>query len=355
MDTACKTMSKDTSINPSVDLLRDAILGLSFTFYGHQNHQPDIISKGYSQYGVVLRRLNTHLARPALQTSDETILTALTCMLLEIFLPTGPDNFFKHIMGIEAILELRGAPSPPYDDNTLTLLSGIRVLSIICGLAKARPSIFSRPEWKCIPCKRTGEAGQLRHRILMVLAECTKLVSKRVSVVATGDVDDARALIGDSKLLLAELEAILPDWVAYNEVQMQDTTSDLAKEMHIAHQESATTYMIYHTSYICLIQFLDSLEPSPRYIPLRKVAAIKIIKTLRMKIQAQFAGGPESNAVTFLATKVAWEALGGVHSPEGRKLARMIRQTVSGSGDVGSDSRVQPVRFAMASSSNTEY
>ncbi|KAH7135540.1 hypothetical protein B0J11DRAFT_564862 [Dendryphion nanum] len=360
VEMACNSVMTNTlTSTPSIDLLRDAILGLSFTFYGYQHRQAGIMSKGYSQYGVVLRRLNTHLTRPGLQTSHETILTALTCMLLEIFLPTGPDNFFKHLTGIEAILELRGAPSPPYDDETITLLSGIRVLSIVSGLARSKPSLFSRPEWKRIPCKRMGEAGQLRHRIFMILADCTTLMSRRGIVVATEDFAARQALLEDSKLLLTELEEILPDWVAYNEVQMQGPTSKLAKEMRIANQDSALTCMLYYAGYICLIQLIDFIEPSSHYRSLRNSAAVKILKSLQLKISDQSSGGPESNTVTYVATKIAWEALGGIHSPEGRKLARLVRQTASGvSTDAVWQSKVQPVRFAMASANiddNSQY
>jgi hypothetical protein len=95
---------------PALNLLRKAIVSLSVTFFGIQHHETRIIAKGYDQYGGVLRRLNTTLAIPEQQTTNETLLTALTCMLLEVFMPTGPSNFLKHQRGIETIMCLRGPP-----------------------------------------------------------------------------------------------------------------------------------------------------------------------------------------------------------------------------------------------------
>lgn len=144
-----KSLGLDES--PEIVLLRDAVMSLAVTFYGTQQCQPNIRSRGYRQYGQVLRQLNQHLSLPGLQTVDETILAALTCLLLEIFLPTGPNHFLKHMRGIEAMLDLRGPPPTSMSTTTHILFHGLRVLSVISGLAMARPALYSRKEWKQIP------------------------------------------------------------------------------------------------------------------------------------------------------------------------------------------------------------
>ncbi|KAJ8115352.1 hypothetical protein OPT61_g2982 [Boeremia exigua] len=165
--------------NPGVDLLRQSLLSLSVTFFGKQHRQNQVTRRGYAQYGEVLRRLNFHLTQPELQTTDETILTALTCMLLEIFLPTGPKNFFKHHQGLEAIMAMRGPPKDTAGDNAI-IFRGLRILSIIGALAESRPSLYAREEWKRVPPpENANDILILQHRILDCLADCTQHLSDR--------------------------------------------------------------------------------------------------------------------------------------------------------------------------------
>lgn len=319
---------------PGIALLRDSIMSLAITFYGSQHRQMKIKNRGYQQYGNVLRQLNTHLSQPELQTTNETILTALTCMLLEIFLPTGPNNFLKHMHGIECMLEIRGPPS--LDDNeTALLFHGLRLLSIIGGLATSRPSLYSRPEWKKMPCIQKDEAGMLRHRMFMILADATRLRYERNVALSMELKENHPALILETRSLLTCLEEIRSDWVIFNEKHLDESTSQMGKELRIANHVSATAHMLYHTTHICLLEILESLEPSSKYASLRNAAAIKIMKSLELKAYEQRTGAPESNTIGFVATKVAWQALGGFHSPEGRKLAKVVKSAVNGVFAVG--------------------
>ncbi|KAF2680423.1 hypothetical protein K458DRAFT_263785, partial [Lentithecium fluviatile CBS 122367] len=164
--------------DPGLHLLRKAILSLSVTFFGSQNRQGAITNRGYRQYGDVLRQLNAHLAHSQLQTTDETILTAATCMLLEIFLPTGPANFLKHVRGIEAILEIRGPPTSAAGDSAF-IINNLQAVSIIGALAEGRPSVWAKPEWKRIPLVFTDEGSVIRHNLWMVLADCSLANNER--------------------------------------------------------------------------------------------------------------------------------------------------------------------------------
>jgi hypothetical protein len=314
---------------PTLNLLRDSIMSLAVTFYGSQHRQTTIKNRGYEKYGKVLRQLNSHLAQPDLQTTNETILTALTCMLLEIFLPTGPNNFLKHMRGIEIMLEIRGPPNDP-DGETALIFHGLRLLCIIGALATSRPSLYSREEWKRVPCIQKDEAGILRHRIFTILADGTRLRHERDLAQSLGIVDRHPCIIIETQLLLAELEEIRVDWVAFNESQLDNSTTQLGKEIHVANHVSATVGMLYYTTYICLLEVIESLESSSKYASLRNAAAIKILKCLELKSYEQREGAPESNTIGFVATKVAWQALGGFNSPEGRKLAKVVKAATNG-------------------------
>jgi hypothetical protein len=151
------------SDNPGLDLLRKGILTLSITFFGSQHRQDIITNKGYAQYSEVLRQLNLHLADPELQLTNETLLTALSCMLLEIFLPTGPRNFLKHQRGLDAIAMLRGPPKES-DVTTATIFRGLRILSVVGSLVESRTSLYSEEEWKKIPPVQASEAGYFQHQ-----------------------------------------------------------------------------------------------------------------------------------------------------------------------------------------------
>jgi hypothetical protein len=319
----------DNPNQPSISLLRDSIMSLAITFYGSQHRQTDIKNRGYEKYGKVLRQLNNHLAQPDLQTTNETILTALTCMLLEIFLPTGPNNFLKHMRGIESILEIRGPPNDP-DGETALIFHGLRLLSIVGALATSRPSLYSRQEWKRVPCVQKDEAGILRHRVFTILADSTRLRHERDLAQSLGLVERCPCIVLEAQLLLNELEEIRADWVAFNETQLDNSTTQLGKEIHVANHVSATVGMLYYTTHICLLEIIESLEPSSKYASLRNAAAIKILKCLELKSYEQREGAPESNTIGFVATKVAWQALGGFNSPEGRKLAKVVKASSNG-------------------------
>lgn len=319
----------DDPEQPTISLLRDSIMSLAVTFYGSQHRQTNIKNRGYEMYGKVLRQLNSHLAQPDLQTTNETILTALTCMLLEIFLPTGPNNFLKHMRGIESILEIRGPPNDP-DGETALIFHGLRLLSIVGALATSRPSLYSRQEWKQVPCIQKDEAGILRHRVFTILADGTRLRHERDLAQSLGLVERYPCIVLETRLLLDELEEIRADWVVFNESQLDNSTTQLGKDMHIANHVSATVGMLYHTTHICLLEVIESLDPSSKYASLRNAAAIKILKCLELKSYEQREGAPESNTIGFVATKVAWQALGGFNSPEGRKLAKVVKAATNG-------------------------
>jgi hypothetical protein len=319
------TASNDA--DPGIGLLHKAVLSLSTTFFGSQHRQHHITNKGYAQYGEVLRQLNSHLATPELQQTNETLLTALACMLLEIFLPTGPTNFLKHQRGLDAIATLRGPPTES-QGTTATIFRGLRILSIVGSLAESRPSLYASEEWKRVPPVIASEAGILQHHVFTVLADCTRLISRRnASFASAAPPESHAALLAEVDEVLGDLEALHPLWEALNEHQMAQTVeqSDLAKAMGVANSVSATAYMLYHTAYICIIQIKDSLSPSSMNKALRNAAATTIARCLELKEHEQREGAPQSNTIAFVATKVAWQALGSFNSPEGERLARVVR------------------------------
>jgi hypothetical protein len=319
--------------DPGIDLLRQSMLSLSVTFFGKQHRQSQITSKGYSLYGNVLRQLNRHLAVPELQTTDETILTSLTCMLLEIFLPTGPKNFFKHHRGLEAIMAMRGPPSDTTGD-TATIFRGLRILSIIGALAESRPSIYARDEWRNAPPPADAtDTMILQHHIFTCLADCTQLMGERDAILnGTAPLWAYEPLLQRVQNTLDDLIKLWPLYERFNALQRDPSKrlSPLAEELGVANHFSATALMLYNTVHICILQIIESLAPSPQNTALRNEAAMTIAKCLELKEYEKREGAHESNTIGFVATKIAWQALGGFNSPEGRRLAKTVSTHLNG-------------------------
>ncbi|KAJ4983622.1 C6 finger domain-containing protein [Stagonosporopsis vannaccii] len=317
---------------PGVDLLRRSLLSLSVTFFGKQHRQNQITRRGYAQYGEVLRILNSHLAQPELQTTDETILTALTCMLLEIFLPTGPKNFFKHHRGLEAIMAMRGPPTETTGD-TATIFRGLRILSIIGAVAESRPSLYAREEWKRVPPPANAtEVMILQHHILACLADCTQLMGDRDALLnGTAPLCTYEPLRKRVQSTMEDLQELYPLYECYNASQanMPRPSTPLAVELGVSNYMAATVLMLYNTVLICLLQIIDSLDPSPSNTVLRNKAAMVIAKCLELKEYERREGVYESNTIAFVATKIAWQALGGFDSPEGRRLAKSVNEVLT--------------------------
>lgn len=316
-----------------IELLRQSMLSLAVTFFGKQHRQNQITRKGYTLYGDVLRQLNRHLAIPEYQTTDETILTALTCMLLEIFLPTGPKNFFKHHRGLEAIMAMRGPPKDTSGDSA-TIFRGLRILSIIGALAESRPSIYAKDEWKNAPPPADAtEPMILQHHIFTCLADCTQLMGERDAILnGTAPLWAYEPLLQRVQDTLDDLTKLWPLYERFNALQKDPSKplSPLAEELGVANHVSATALMLYNTVHICILQIFDSLAPSLENTALRNDAAMTIAKCLELKEYEKREGAHESNTIGFVATKIAWQALGGFDSPEGRRLAKTVSTHLNG-------------------------
>jgi hypothetical protein len=163
-------------------------------------------------------------------------------------------------------------------------------------------------------------------------AECTQLTSDCNSLIASGTaLHNREPLLAQIDDTMNNLITLYPVWARINNDQLQQTEdSRMAKELGIANRLSASAYMLYYTAYICILQMKDSLEPSSTNKELRNDGAMKIATCLELKGHDEQEGAAESNAMSFVATKIAWQALGGLGTPEGRRLARVVRSSVNG-------------------------
>jgi hypothetical protein len=158
------------------------------------------------------------------------------------------------------------------------------------------------------------------------MSDCDTLLA------SSSEPESSELLLGRLEGTMADLCALYPLWECINNNQLHqvDISSRMAKELGIANHRTATAYMLYHTVNICILQMKDMLAPSRTNMELRNEAAMKIATCLELKEHETRDGVTESNTVGFVATKVAWQALGGFNTPEGRRLAQVVRSAVSG-------------------------
>ncbi|KAI8936740.1 hypothetical protein NX059_007127 [Plenodomus lindquistii] len=322
------TVSSTRFRDPGLALLRKSMMSLAVTFFGSRHYHDALVKKGYHQYGEVLRQLNTHLALPKLQTANETLLTSLACMLLEIFLPTGPRNFLNHVRGIEAMIKLRGPPTTLAGVDAI-IHRGVRSISIMSALSESRPTLFNETEWKQAPLPLDMTEGNvIQYRIFGVLAECSRLLALRDDALE-GDAQVEKLLALDREItrVSSQLESIKPSLDAINArlISGAPTQSPLAADLGVADRSTILPYILYNTAYLLIIQLRHLLRPSSIYVALRNATATKISQLMELQQNEN-----HSNTLYGIATKMAWQAIGSFESPEGLRLAAMVRKVMDG-------------------------
>lgn len=314
-------------LEPGLDLLRNAILSLSASFFGTQLHQTAILNRGYRCYGQVLTQLNNHLAQPHLQTTDETIMTAIACMLLEIFAPTGPDKFLEHVRGVEAIITARGPPSSP-NGSRAEVLSGVRILCVVGALVQRRMTIWATPEWRSIPSAQTDEGLLVRHEVLSVMADLTVLAKERPIVSPAAAHEGRLRALAFAQICSNNLTALYHRWNRHN-AGLQIKQTPPGADPVITNYASAITYMLYNTAFIFTQRILHLLNPSEENQSLKVAAALQIVRCLEVTANEKDISG-ESNTITFVATRTAWMTLGAHHASERQRLSNALKSGVDG-------------------------
>ncbi|KAG9191890.1 hypothetical protein G6011_10624 [Alternaria panax] len=159
-------------------LFVQAALSFATLFFGSRYQQNRILAQGYAIHGVALKRLNHALGELERRSRDDVIVSVVILAMLELFMPTGPKNWLKHMLGLEQLLALRDPSSLVYASvRTLELYKGVRHMILIASLRNRTPSIFARPEWKSV--LRTALSLETREEqdLHDVLADCSVLMA----------------------------------------------------------------------------------------------------------------------------------------------------------------------------------
>jgi hypothetical protein len=171
--------TKDSSIaKEGAPLFIQAALSFATLFFGSRYQQNGILTQGYTIHGVALKRLNQALSEPERRMCDDVIVSVIILAMLELFMPTGPKNWLKHMLGLEQLLALRDPGSLVYASfRTLELYKGVRHMILIASLRNRSPSIFARPEWKSVLRTALSLETPEEQDLHDVLADCSVLMA----------------------------------------------------------------------------------------------------------------------------------------------------------------------------------
>lgn len=342
-------------------IFRQAVLSFAVIFFGTRHRQTSIINNGYALLGGTLRQLNQALSDSKCYVHDAIILSVVTLALLESFVPTGPNHFLQHMLGLERLIELR-SPDAYRDPRSIQLLRGTRHMILFVSLCTRKPSMLAKPEWKKILRANSSEQAAQEQDLFDVIADCTVLLSDRDNMLAISNHSEKSQRERDriarkALVLLAFLHSWKERWDAdkanshftqgvlsgsystHNSVLVKPPfslgTSELPSET------AATVFMLYNTALIWVLRVLTSLtstapesqnlkhsslhdaenafhslqkQINDEHIAAERLAALQICSCLPYLFRKSSMGSRNGH----LAATTAWTALGADRTAEGR-------------------------------------
>ena len=261
-------------------IFHHAVLSFATILFGSRHRQAYITSKGYAMLGMALKQLNQALSDSTCYTCDEVILSVATLATLESLVPTGPNTYLKHIMGLQRLLELRD-PSFYCSPKSLELYKAIRHMILFASLRTGRISILARADWKTL-LRANCSAGEMQEQDLFdVLAECTVLGSKRDDMLTNTQSNAGRnasqrdEIRGRALNLLNHLRVWRKRWESDERNSYSETSAGPAEPMHELREDGLSPFttvfefsnvsaavmsMFYNTTLIIVLRIIASLS-----------------------------------------------------------------------------------------------
>ncbi|KAF4633791.1 hypothetical protein G7Y89_g4321 [Cudoniella acicularis] len=266
-----------------------AVVSFATVFFGAHHRQSQIISHGYTMFGVALKQLSQALSEPKCYTRDEVVLSVATLALLECWVPSGPKNYLKHVAGIERLLELRGP-----DPRSLELYKGLRHMILFASLRTRKLSILARAEWKTAFKINCSEKELQELDLYDVLADCTALVVEQDDMLATRGLDLMRDIRRHDEVkekaltLLTHLHAWRKRWDSdgknsYSGIfANEDDPPPFLTIFEFSSDSTATMLMFYNSALIYVLRILASLQLDSKdeYITAEWSAALDICRCI---------------------------------------------------------------------------
>ena len=345
-----------------------ALLCYAILVFGNDHGQAHITKQGYAMRGVALRQLNQALSDPKCYTQDSVILSVVTMAILECVVPTGPNHYLQHMIGLERLLELRG-PGLYRSQESSLVFKDLRHMILFASLCTGKPSILANQEWKAVLRANCSDEELQEQDLFDVLADCTVLISERNNLLATWSSDleksaRKRDIIKQRGLeLLADLHAWKRRWDgntrnSYSENSTllgQDTSSPFSTVYEFSDHRATVMFMFYNTTLIYVLQILASLPlsinnnnldqslaqgtswnagyqgdfwnlPSEQFIAMERSAALQVCRCIPYYLDWKSKSNVELSPVVHWAVTQAWRTLGGHESAEGRWMRDILNR-----------------------------
>ncbi|ORY06778.1 hypothetical protein BCR34DRAFT_571136 [Clohesyomyces aquaticus] len=261
-----------------------AIMSFATLLFGIQHRQADIAGQGYAMYGVALKQLNQVLSDATRHTRVEVIVSVAALAISESLVPTGPNNYLTHMVGLERLVSLQD-PASFWSGRSSGFCKGVRFLILFASLQLRKPSILARSDWKKA-MRAESSYEQLQEQDLFdVLADCTVLLAKRDAVLSAWDADAIKAREQQDKIqqraccLLTHLNEWRLRWDADPKNASYDTSASpsgskesqfacngdpdrsLVTVATIATVPAAVMLMLYNLALMHVLQVLAPLPP----------------------------------------------------------------------------------------------
>lgn len=266
-------------------VFKEALASFATLYFGAQHKQSNILTRGYSVYSTALQQLNRALADPVLCLRDETILSVITLAMLELFVPSGPGNYLKHIRGAERLVELQDpAKLMKCSRRSQDLYKGVQHMILFASLRTRSPSILARPDWKRMLRTDCSDKELEEQDLYDVLADCSVLIAANDAIIAKGGVDDRELgkqqaeMKGRAHTLLADLSAWKMRWDSDEDNAHHEVPDDLADQydtqafgvsgpspmasiFRFKIDSAARLLMLYNTTLMFVLEILAALTP----------------------------------------------------------------------------------------------
>lgn len=265
-------------------LFHITVLSLATIFYGAQHRNFSILAHGYLIHEETLRRLSNALSDPQCYLRDDIILSVISLIILEAFVPTGRKSYLKHMSGLEKLLELRG-PNFHRSPRSREMLKGVRRMIILASMKRRQPSILAREEWKSIPWMSEDVAERAEYYLWNVLADYTVLVADYDETMQNGaglenvtHHQQRESIARRAQDMLGQLHEWKIAWNTDNQHSQSENSSAIAGVQPIPtsgetappsqtvlvfqNPSTATILMLYNTALIYVLQILSSLPPA---------------------------------------------------------------------------------------------
>lgn len=267
---------KSTRIEDNSLFIR-AALTFATLFFGSRHGQNAILVKGYNMHSAALQQLNQALSMPECHTRDDILNVISIMAMLELYLPSGPKNWLKHMLGLEKLLELRDPGTLIYaSPQILEMYKGLRHMVLIASLRNRSPSIFARPRWKAVLQTALSLEPVDERELHDVLADCSVLNAASDRLARTWDILDSTCFerVETIRNKAVELLAFLQSWKERWDsdegnvhVPEDDLDAILAGAPQIFHtffrfrdDSVARMFMLYSTALIYVLQVIEATE-----------------------------------------------------------------------------------------------